>query len=71
MQLIAEGLLRLDTNATAILGPSTAGGKRSSGTRPQPDLTMRQLLAHTSGIPDYFEGKRVDGSTLYQQMIRA
>jgi CubicO group peptidase (beta-lactamase class C family) len=28
-----------------------------------PQITVRQLLAHTSGLPDYFEGERKGGAT--------
>ena len=31
-------------------------------------LTIRNLLAHTSGLPDYFEDKGADGKSLYQKL---
>ena len=34
-----------------------------------PHVTVRQLLAHTSGIPDYFEGQRPDGTTTMQRLL--
>lgn len=32
-------------------------------------VTVRQLLAHTSGIADYFEGPRPDGATTMQRFL--
>jgi D-alanyl-D-alanine carboxypeptidase len=34
-------------------------------------VTIRQLMAHTSGIPDYFEGKRNDGAAHFKRILRA
>lgn len=34
-----------------------------------PRVTVRQLLAHTSGIADYFEGRRPDGTTTMQRFL--
>lgn len=33
-------------------------------------ITIRHLLAHTSGLPDYFEGKRSDGAPLFQKVMK-
>ena len=30
------------------------------------EITIEQLLAHTSGIPDYYDGKGKDGRTLFE-----
>lgn len=32
-------------------------------------ITIREVMAHTSGLPDYFEGKRGDGSNTFNQCI--
>ncbi len=32
------------------------------------NITVRNLLAHTGGLPDYFEDKGVDGKSLYQKL---
>ena len=32
-------------------------------------ITVRHLLCHTSGLPDYFEGKRRDGGSLVTDMF--
>lgn len=33
------------------------------------DVTVRNLLAHTSGMADYFEGARPDGTTTFQRLL--
>lgn len=32
-------------------------------------ITLRQLLAHTSGLPDYFEGRRRDGASTFARAL--
>jgi CubicO group peptidase (beta-lactamase class C family) len=32
---------------------------------------VRQLLAHTSGLPDYFEGKRADGPNTFSRLLKS
>jgi CubicO group peptidase (beta-lactamase class C family) len=34
-----------------------------------PRITVRQLLTHTSGLPDYFEGRRRDGSSTFSRLV--
>ena len=35
------------------------------------EITVQQVMAHTAGLPDYFEGKRADGSTTFGRALRA
>lgn len=49
LSLVAEGAIGLDTPVAEILGPE----RRPATLRH--DVTVRHLLAHTSGIADYFE----------------
>ncbi|MCD0443444.1 beta-lactamase family protein [Glycomyces sp. A-F 0318] len=49
LSLVAEGAFTLDDPLAPILPPD-----RRPGTL-RPDVTVRHLLAHTSGIADYFE----------------
>jgi hypothetical protein len=35
-----------------------------------PRITVRELLMQTSGVPDYFEQKRPDGTTFLADMLR-
>ena len=70
MQLRSEGRVDLDAPAAVYLKPSVMagihvlGGVDSSGR-----ITVRQLLSHTSGIADYFEQKRRDGSSQIKDAI--
>ncbi|CAL9351221.1 D-alanyl-D-alanine carboxypeptidase [Nocardiopsis dassonvillei] len=72
MQLREEGALTLDTPAADILGPEAVRGLNTHGGSDHgPRITVRHLLAQTSGIPDYFEQKRPDGTTFLADMLRA
>lgn len=71
MQLRNEGLLRLDDPICDHLEPEVVRGLNvQGGLDRSAEVTVRQLLSHTSGIPDYFERKRPDGSTLLSDMLR-
>jgi D-alanyl-D-alanine carboxypeptidase len=48
-QLAAGNVLDLDRPASRYLRPGDAGGV------PNRDATLRQLLMHTSGVPDYYD----------------
>lgn len=67
MQLRHAGRLDLDTPAAALLDPAIMAeihvlrGVDASG-----GITVRQLLSHTSGIADYFEQRRRDGSSQFE-----
>jgi len=71
-QLHAEGLLRWDSPIAAYLpdldltGLSTHQG-RDLGS----EITVQQVMAHTSGLPDYFEGKRPGRATTFSQALDA
>jgi D-alanyl-D-alanine carboxypeptidase len=71
MQLRAESRLDLDAPAHAYLprerlaGIHVWGGVDHSGS-----ITVRQLLAHTSGLADYFEQKQSNGTTLIDQIVK-
>ncbi|MFD6398356.1 serine hydrolase domain-containing protein [Nocardia sp. NPDC060249] len=51
MQLVAEGKVELDGPIERYL-PGVVQGSGNDGTR----ITVRQLLQHTSGLPDYLAG---------------
>jgi D-alanyl-D-alanine carboxypeptidase len=65
LQLQSEGRLQLDDpaarylSAPALSGLHAIGGREFTGA-----INIRHLLAHTSGLPDYFEEKRKDQSRL-------
>ncbi|MFF1874301.1 serine hydrolase domain-containing protein [Kitasatospora herbaricolor] len=51
LQLVGEGRLRLDDTVEHLLPGTVPGGA---------GITLRQLLDHTSGIPDYTEDQRFE-----------
>ena len=64
MQLRNEGRVDLDVPVVTYLDPSIMAGIHVlKGVDSSNRITVRQLLAHTSGIADYFEQKRLDGHT--------
>ncbi|MDO8962882.1 MAG: serine hydrolase domain-containing protein [Coriobacteriia bacterium] len=71
MQLRSEGRLDLDTPAAHYLGPGVMAGLHVlQGVDSSERITVRELLAHTSGIGDYFEQRRADGSTQIGDALR-
>lgn len=63
LQLVAAGTLRLDDPAAAHLPAGTLDGLHTlDGVDRTGAITIRHLLSHRSGLPDYFEGKRPDGT---------
>ncbi len=71
MQLRHEGVLALDTRVASLLGDDTMRGLVvHDGHDHGPEITVRELLSHTSGIPDYFEQKRPDGTTFLEEALR-
>ncbi|MDP3227081.1 MAG: serine hydrolase domain-containing protein [Acidovorax sp.] len=65
LQLVGEGHLALDDSLGRFFAPGELDRLHLwKGTDFTSRITLRHLLTHTSGLPDYFEGKRRDGSTL-------
>jgi CubicO group peptidase (beta-lactamase class C family) len=70
MQLRSEGSLDLDAPAARYLEASImAGIHRLRGVDSGNTITVRQLLSHTSGIADYFEQRRLDGSSQFRDCL--
>ncbi|NSC21756.1 beta-lactamase family protein [Streptomyces albus subsp. chlorinus] len=59
LQLEAEGKLRLDDPVGRWLPASRLGGYGAAFGGPPHAVTLRQLLGHTSGIPDYTADPRL------------
>ena len=71
MQLRSEGRLDLDAPAARYLEPSIMEGiHRLRNVDSSNAITVRQLLSHTSGIADYFEQRRTDGSSQYKECLK-
>lgn len=68
LQLVAEGKVKLDEPIDRYL-PGVLRGNGNDGTR----ITVRQLLQHTSGLPDYLEKMGPDGARHYEadELVRA
>ena len=72
MQLVRDGLVELEAPIDRYLPEDTVSGLNvSDGQDRSSQITVRHLLAHTSGIADYFEQRRDDGSTTLGRALNA
>ena len=70
MRLRHEGRLDLDDPVLRFFPAGELKGlHRIGGTDHTPAITVRHLLSHTSGLPDYFEGRRRDGTRLADGLL--
>lgn len=70
MQLRQQGALSLGDPAARHLPAGALEGLHVlEGEDRSDQITVGQLLGHTSGIPDYFEGRRADGTTLMGELL--
>lgn len=68
-QMVGEGRLTLDDPVTGLFPGALDGLHIWRGADMTGQITLRHLLCHTSGLPDYFEGKRRDGTTLAGELF--
>jgi D-alanyl-D-alanine carboxypeptidase len=69
-QLRRRRLIELAAPIHTYLGADIVSGLSViDGVDQGPKITVRHLLSHTSGIPDYFEGKRADGDTTFGRAL--
>lgn len=68
-QLAAEGRLTLDDPVQRFFPGELDRLQVWKGTDLTGQITLRHLLCHTSGLADYFEGKRRDGGSLVKDMF--
>lgn len=70
LQLRAEGKLALDDPVARFVPPDALARTHVlKGIDRSGDITIRQLLAHTSGLPDYFQGKGASGRSLERELL--
>jgi CubicO group peptidase (beta-lactamase class C family) len=70
MQLRHEGRIDIDAPAATLLDPAIMAGIHVlRGVDASGHITVRQLLSHTSGIADYFEQRRADGSNQFADAL--
>ena len=68
LALRSQGKLGLDDLLVDHLRPQLVAGIRTDKTDDSGLLTIRHLMSHTSGLPDYFQQKRPGGSSLEKQI---
>lgn len=69
LKLRAEGRLGLDDRIGNYLDPSIVAALHVYKGKDHSDqLAIRHLLAHTSGLPDYFQGMRTVGKSLEREL---
>ena len=67
MKLHEQGALRIDDPTAKYLPQDLIHGVNVyQGHDYANEITIKQLLAHTSGIPDYYDEKGTDGKTLFE-----
>ncbi len=69
LKLRAEGKLSLDDKVSKYLDKSILLGLHIyKGKDYSQELTIKHLLSHTSGLPDYFQGKGTTGKSLENEI---
>lgn len=70
LRLREEGKLSLDNKISKYLNPSIVSGLHIyKGRDYSEELTIRHMLSHTSGLPDYFQDKGAIGKSLEDELM--
>lgn len=70
LQLREEGRLTLEDKINKYIDASTLSGLHIyKGKDYSEELTVRHLLSHTSGLPDYFQDKGTSGKSLEDELM--
>ncbi|MFW6276720.1 MAG: serine hydrolase domain-containing protein, partial [Bacteroidota bacterium] len=65
LQLVEKGYIKLDDRISLYLGTDIVKKLHNyKGKDYSRRITVRQIMSHCSGLPDYFEQKREDGTSL-------
>jgi D-alanyl-D-alanine carboxypeptidase len=71
LQLYEGGEVDLDAPMSSYLPEgSVTGLHRLKGVDRTSEITVRHLLSHTSGLPDYLEGRRKGRPSMYREIAR-
>ncbi len=71
MQLVDKGRLELNAPITTFFAPGRLDGLHVlNGVDHTSKITVENLLAHTSGLPDYFEQKQKDGWVFARDILQ-
>ncbi len=71
MRLRQQNKLDLEDRLTQYFSPAILNGLHvHKGRDYSQEITIRNLLAHTSGIPDYFQGRVKRGASLHGELIQ-
>jgi D-alanyl-D-alanine carboxypeptidase len=71
LKLQDEGCIKLDDKLIKYLPPELLSGIHIyEGRDYSKEISLRQLLSHTSGLPDYFQEKRKGERTLQSQILK-
>jgi D-alanyl-D-alanine carboxypeptidase len=69
LKLRAEGKLNLDDKISKYIDKSILSGLHIYKEKDySQELTVKHLLSHTSGLPDYFQGKETSGKSLENEI---
>ncbi|MFN3916259.1 MAG: serine hydrolase domain-containing protein [Flavobacteriales bacterium] len=69
LKLKDEGKLNLDDKISKYINQSILSGLHTfKGKDYSQELTIKHLLSHTSGLPDYFQGKGTSGKSLENEI---
>lgn len=70
LKLKADGNLNLDDKVGDYIDNSILAGLHIfKGKEYSARITIKHLLAHTSGLPDYFQGKGANGKSLEDELV--
>lgn len=70
LRLKSEGKLRLKDKINTYLESNIINGLHNYKGRDYADeITIKDLLAHTSGLPDYFQSKGANGKSLEDEIV--